>query len=834
MKIEKYNNSVLFYSLSTVITGLLSVWFLMIVKGFFFTRSDRSLEKLLTLQLITKNSFRKIHPIILILFVSCLAAPTYAQTITQSVSGKVFDVITQEPLPFATIVVLNTDPIIGAVAGSDGNFTMEKVPVGRRNVRISMLGYESYLVSEMLVSSGKEVLLNIGLQKTSIELAGIVVKVSKDVPLNSMTTLSARQFTAEETQRYAGGMDDPARLASSFAGVSTSSVSSNGISVRGNNPDGLLWRIEGVEVPSPNHFANLKIAGGGLLTAISSQMMGNSDFYTGAFPAEYGNASSGVFDIKLSSGNSSKRQYTVQAGIIGVDLSTQGPFCKGKKSTYIMNYRNSTMALVSPLLPDNMGVLKYQDLSFKMNFPTQKAGTVSIWGIGALDGEDMLAADSVEWKSDSDRDNSQLSLYMFASGLSHKISINSKTFLNTTLSVSGNGLRFNEQRLDNHLQPNPQAKAENNSLRYTVQSFVNKRFSEKHSNRTGFSYSYLAYNIDVAQSDSEGAAPIAIANQEGHSGLMQLYTQSKIELLPQLTLNLGVNAQYFMLNKNYSIEPRAGIKYNINENHSLAFAYGLHSRIEQLPVYFVKAKADFSNKDLKLMKSAHYVLAYNMKLSSNLRMSIEPYYQHLTNIPVARDGYVSTLNNINSLFFNESLISRGTGHNVGVDITLERFLSKGYYYLVTASVFDSKYTAADGVQRSTRFNKNYVFNINAGKEWVVGKNNILGANIRLNYLGGNRKEPIDEQASVQNKKVIYGETGKGLAYSKKYADVPVVSFTISYRKNKPNYSSVWSLQVLNVTGVKEYSGDYYNLKTGKIDTEYTGISIPNLSYKIEF
>jgi len=829
-----YNKSVLFYSLSTIITGLLSVCFLIKGKGYFFTKSDRSSEKLLKLQLITKNSFRKIYQTSLILFSTCLVTPIFAQSITQSVRGKVFDIITQEPLPFATIVVLNTDPVIGSVADSDGNFVLEKVPVGRRNVRISLLGYEGYLVSELLVSSGKEVLLNIGLQKAAIELAGIVVKGSKDVPLNSMTTLSARQFTSEETQRYAGGMDDPARLASSFAGVSTSSSSCNGISVRGNNPDGLLWRIEGVEVPSPNHFANLKIAGGGLLTAISSQLMGNSDFYTGAFPAEYGNASSGVFDIKLSSGNSSKRQYTIQAGIIGVDLSTQGPFCKGGKATYNMNYRNSTMALVSPLLPANTGVLKYQDLSFKMNFPTLKTGIVSIWGIGALDGNDMQAADSTEWKSDSDRDNSQLSLYMFASGLSHKISLNSKTFVNTTLSVSGNGLSFNEQRLDDQLQPNPQAKAENNSLRYTFQSYVNKRFGEKHSNRTGFSYSYLGYNIDVAQSISEGIAPITLANQEGHSGLMQIYSQSKIELSPQLTLNLGVNAQYFMLNKNYSIEPRAGIKYSFNDNQSLAFAYGLHSRIEQLPVYFVKEGNDNPNKNLKLMKSAHYVLAYNLKLNPNLRMSIEPYYQRLTNIPVARDGFVSTLNSINSLFFDESLVSKGTGRNVGVDVTLERFLSKGYYYLVTASVFDSKYKAVDGVLRNTRFNKNYVFNINAGKEWVVGKNNILGANIRLNYLGGNRKEPIDEQSSIQNKKVVYGETNGKLAYAEKYADTPIVSFTISYRKNKPKYSSVWSFQAMNVTGVKEYSGDFYNLKTGKTDTEYTGISIPNLSYKIEF
>jgi len=99
-----------------------------------------------------------------------------------------------------------------------------------------------------------------------------------------------------------------------------------------------------------------------------------------------------------------------------------------------------------------------------------------------------------------------------------------------------------------------------------------------------------------------------------------------------------------------------------------------------------------------------------------------------------------------NMFFNGTLVSKGSGRNIGVDITFERFLHKGFYYLFTGSVFDSRYTAAEGIERSTRFSKNYVFNIIGGKEWVVGRdnNNILGANIRLNYLGGNRKESLDK------------------------------------------------------------------------------------------
>ena len=283
----------------------------------------------------------------------------FSQTITQTIRGKVTDAVTQENLLGAIVIVINSELVIGAICDIDGNFVLENVPIGRQSIQASMIGYETYVTSEIMISTGKETVLSIELQESNIYLDEVVVTIRKDAPLNTMTSLSARQFTVEETQRYAGGMDDPARLASSFAGVATPSVSSNGISVRGNNPQGLLWRIEGVEVPNPNHFANLTVVGGGMLTAISNQMMGNSDFYTGAFPAEYGNVSSGVFDIKLKNGNTSEHEYTFQTGALGIDFATEGPFKKGENTFYAINYRYSTLGLIAPLLPDDAGVILY-------------------------------------------------------------------------------------------------------------------------------------------------------------------------------------------------------------------------------------------------------------------------------------------------------------------------------------------------------------------------------------------------------------------------------------------------------------------------------------------
>lgn len=763
---------------------------------------------------------------------------SFSQTITQTIKGKVFDKTTQETLIGATVILLNSDPIIVTITNIDGEFNLENVPVGRQSIEIRMIGYESYFANELLISSGKQAVLNVGLQEKATELDEVVVRPKriKDKPINTMATVSSCQFTVEETQRYAGGLNDPARLVSSFAGVVIPSISSNGISVRGNSPSGLLWRIEGVEVPSPNHFANLTIAGAGLLTVLSSQMMGNSDFYTGAFPSEYGNATSGVFDIKLRTGNSSKREYTVQAGLIGVDFATEGPFKKGKKASYLFNYRYSTMALISPILPSNSGILKYQDLSYKINMPTKKAGTFSLWSIAAYDGINLDALDSAEWVSKSDRDNSQTSLYMFATGINHKTSIKSNAFLKTSLSVTGNGLTHKEQRLDDNLQPHPQSNAYKNDYRYTLQSSLTNYFGNKHTNRTGFCINHLGYNLDIEQSNATGTLPINLIKEKGQSDLFQFYSQSKIKLTQKLLLNAGFHIQYFKLNKDFSLEPRIALKYQLNEKQSLALAYGLHSRMESLPVYFVKDQENQPNKNLKLIKSNHFVFSFNSMLTENLKLSIEPYYQYLMNVPVSPNSYISTLNIQNSLFFNDVLVSTGTGRNIGVDFTLERYLNNGLYFMFTTSIFDSKYTANDGIERNTRFNKNYVLNALIGKEWQIGKNknNIFSANIRLNYLGGNRIESIDKQSSINQQEIIYGETNGNLSFSEKHSDTPILSFTLSYRKNKPKYSSVWSLQVLNATQTEEFEYNYYNTKTHTIEQKYSRIMIPNLSYKIEF
>ncbi|MGW9686464.1 TonB-dependent receptor [Flagellimonas sp. 2504JD1-5] len=762
-----------------------------------------------------------------------------AQTITQTVKGVVTDENTHEVLVGATITLVESNPILGTITDLDGAFVLSQVPVGRQDFEVRMVGYESFLVSEILVGSGKEVILDIALSESTTNLEEVVVayRRNKEKAINTMAGVSGRQFTVEETQRYAGGLNDPGRLVSSFAGVAAPSVSSNGISVRGNSPSGLLWRIEGVEVPSPNHFADLTIAGAGALTVLSSQVMDNSDFYTGAFPSEYGNAMSGVFDINLRKGNTTNREYTFQASILGLDFATEGPFKEGGNATYLFNYRYSTLGLIGSFLPSDAGVLKYQDLAFKMDMPTKRLGTFSLWGVGAYDAVDTEVEDMEEWESRDDRENSQTSLYMFASGLNHKQIISSRTVINSTLSISGNGTSFKEQYVDDNLEALPQSDARKNNFKLTLQSNLTSYFGKGHTNRTGFYLNGLAYDLKVDDSETVQEAPRTIVEENGSSYLFQFFSQSKFDLSPKWTLNAGFHSQYFGLTKELTLEPRASLNYKLGLKSNLALGYGFHSRIEPLSIYFVEDDQGFQpNENLELMKSNHFVLSFNTIINDKTRLSVEPYYQALYDVPVALNGYITTLNIEDNLFFGKALVSNGTGRNIGVDLTLERYLNNGFYYLFTTSIFDSKYTANDGIERNTRYNKNYVLNAVFGKEWQVGKNgnNTLGANFRLNYLGGNRIEAIDSEASIMNQDVVYGETGNQISFSEKYKDLPIGSFTLTYRKNKPKHSSVWSLQVLNAGATEEFQRDVFNTNTQSIERKFTGIVIPNISYKIEF
>src|SRR5690554_6737639 len=366
--------------------------------------------------------------------------------LSQTIRGTVTDRASGEALPFVAVGIADTQ--MGTTTDEQGIFVLDAVPIGRHTVYASSMGYETAIIKEVLVGSGREVQLNITLTEKVTELDAVVVtpEINKASALNEMAVVGAQMFSVEEASRFAGGMDDPARLVSAYAGVATPSISNNGISARGNAPSLLQWRLEDVEIPNPNHFADIDVLGGGFLSALSSNVLGNSDFFIGAFPAEYNNAVSGVFDMKLRNGNNQKHQHTFQLGVLGIDLASEGPISKKDNSSYLINYRYSTTGLIEKLQSKKGlgGTLGYQDLNFKFNFPT-KVGTFSLWGMGLIDEVIPILDDPSERKYLDEGVLSTARQKSGAAGLSHNyLFANQKTSLKTTLAINHLGNRIEE------------------------------------------------------------------------------------------------------------------------------------------------------------------------------------------------------------------------------------------------------------------------------------------------------------------------------------------------------------------------------------------------------
>ena len=760
-----------------------------------------------------------------------------AQTSVQNIRGTVRDAASGTPLPFGSAILMN-DVISpkGISTDSLGNFIFRNIPVGRYDIEVSYMGYDPVIIREILLTSAKEVILDVILQENVTTLGEVIVRptVNKSQPMNKMALSGARMLSVEEASRYAGGFDDPARLASAFAGITTN-LGDNGIVVRGNAPKFLKWRLEDVEIPNPNHFAEVAGFGGGGLTALSSQVLGNSDFFTGAFPAEYGNALSGVFDLKLRTGNNEHIENTAQIGVIGIDLSSEGPFKKGGSASYLFNYQYSTFALVSAFLPEGADAMRYQDLSFKLNFPTQRAGTFSVWGIGLIDhsGEDAKT-DKEEWEYSGDKSSFNSDLYMGAMGIAHRISLNNSAYLKTTLAATVSGIDSHDEQLDDMLQLQPENVIKKTNWNFVLSSFINKKFGAKHTNRTGINLTGLMYDMLLKNADPVSTPMQTIADENGTSALIAGYTNSVINLSDKWTVSAGLYGQYFTLNKHYSIEPRVGVRFNVSDNQSLSLSYGLHSRLEQLNYYFTRNEAgEYINKNLDFTRAQHLVLSYDWNISKDYHLRVEPYVQRLYDVPVIADSSYSFLNLKDEWFVHDKLVNTGKGINYGIDLTFERFMSQGYYFMLTASLFNSRYKGGDNIWRNTRFNRNYLFNFLIGKEWMVGrtKQNMFSANIRLSYQGGDRYSPVDNEASLMKQDVVYDEYN---AFSEQLPAIFLGHFTVSYRINRKRVAHEIAIKVLNATGYKEYFGHGYNYKKHRVDKLYEGINVPNLSYKIEF
>lgn len=769
-------------------------------------------------------------------------------TLYQTVRGQVLDEASNQPIPGANVVVPGSNPLIGASTGPDGRFKIEKVPVGRHTFHVTFMGYLPAVLPNLVVDAGKETVLNIKLAESVTELASVVVtaEFDKAVPLNEMALVSAKSFSVEETSRYAGSFNDPARMATSYAGVvGSQDDTENAIIVRGNSPRGLLWRLEGMEIPNPNHFAS-DGSSNGAINMLNSNVMANSDFLTGAFPAEYGNAFSGVFDMNMRNGNNETREYAIQAGLLGIDASFEGPFKRkeGKNlanASYLINYRYSTIGLLEDLGLDLAGegsqVPAFQDLSFKLNIPTAKAGTFSFYGLGGF--SDSKDLETIEDNGQSfevqDREEYKMGLL----GAKHILNLDANSFLESSLTYS----RYDYDYIFEDVFNGQQFLADtekyiNENLR--MATTMNTKFNARHATKFGIIYTIYSYNLD-SRGFFEDRTPSYRVDEQGDFGMYQAFVSHKFRVSNQLTLTGGFHYLRMNLADQDNLEPRFGLKWQFMPKQSLSFGFGMHSRKEETSLYFTEIEPRLNpdgrdNRNLGLAKARHFVVGYSNRLGKNLNLQVEAYYQDLYDIPVSSDptSQYSSLNQENA-FQRLPLINEGTGENYGIEMTLEKFLSDDYFFLLTGTLFKSTYQTLTRENYDTRYDSRYNVNMVAGREWLLGtstKQKTLNIGFEAVLGGGARVTPIDLPASIAAGTTIFQDTAP---FGKRLKDYARVDFQIALKTNKKGITHELRLDVQNLTSRQNVIGERFSRATNTIvNSSFTGEIIPVLSYKITF
>jgi len=780
-----------------------------------------------------------------LLLIVLIANCVFAQNNKQNIRGVLIDKLSQVPIPGAVILIVNDSLNKAAQTDVNGNYVITDVSPKRYTIKASFVGYKDIFIPNVVVSSGKETMLDITMEEDLKMLNEVIVKSNdKDKTINDLTTNSARAFSMEEVNRYAGGRSDPARLAANFAGVSAPDDSRNDIVIRGNSPVGVLWRIEGMNVTNPNHFASVGTTGGAV-SAINTNMLKSSDFFTSAFPAEYGNAISGVFDLGFRNGNSQKREHTVQFGLItGIEAMTEGPIKKGNGSSYLIGYRYS-LAGIAQAMGINIGTSstpKYQDLSFKFNSGTSKLGKFTLFGILA---NSTINIEQSKPDANSLYGNGQKSDFtskIGIIGLKYFKQINSKSFLSTSI-----GMNYSATYQSNYASDslrNYYSREDNNSSKtgYNFMTNYNLKINSKLFVKAGLQTEFINLYLYNRTRRDDRDNWTQIWDYNSYTTLGQAYVHLKYNMNDKLTLNTGVHAQQFFLNNSHSIEPRLGLKYALNKKNSLSLGYGLHSQIQPLTIYFLQStntdgSFSYNNKNLDFTKSHQLVLGYDLQPFSDWRVKAEVYYQYLFNVPV--DSFASSYSMLNTGVsfkpdLQDNLVNNGTGTNYGAELTIEKFFSKGYYALFTSSIYESKYKGSDGIERNTAFNGKYVYNILMGKEFKVGKDkrNAITTDLKVTNAGGRYFTPIDLQASD-----FYGREVRSTdVYSARYSNYFRMDVKIGYTLNssKRKVSQSFSLDLQNVTNNKNVFSQSYDDHRKSINTTYQLGFFPNFTYKLQF
>ena len=791
----------------------------------------------------------KMLSLLLVVIFAAESAKAVAPQPTQTIRGIVIDNDLRTAIPGATIQVLDSEPSLGCISDANGEFKIPNVEVGRHSLKISSIGYETNTMPDILIISGKEMYLEIKLSQSAEMTEAIVVNDKENITQvnNELITTSVVNLRPEQINRFAGSRSDPSRMAATTAGVAGNNSQRNDIIVRGNSPLGVLWRMEGAEIPNPNHFT-MAGNGGGAFAIINNNLLAESDFMTGAFPAEYGNKTAAAFDIRMRNGNNEKHEQTFQAGLNGLELGAEGPISVEGRSSYLASFRYiSLKPLTSMGVNLNAEVApEYMDASFKINLPSETLGNTKIWGIwgnSALivkesEDEDVIWTDSTTISDHKIRSD------MYAAGLN-----NSHLFSENTLGeliIASCGTLYRAEDIDVYNYKN------NSRIDdiykgiegwHQVKYNLTHKATPRHLFKAGVDFTYNFYDLEASGFEGDDDEELVLRlKDKGNANLIQSYLHWQYKVTDKLEFNTGLHYQLFTLNDSYAIEPRFSMKYQLDDKRVLSLAYGLHSQTNPIISYFYKVEDDegnyTTNRDLDFMRSHHLVLGFQNSFGNDFLVKAEAFYQYLYDVPVCTDyddRYFSYINAGAKYDFDwdYAMANSGEGRNYGIDMTVNKSFANGYYFMVTGSIFKSQYIDGGGQWRSTGFDMGHVLNLLGGIEWNLdeSKEYVLSADFKVSHIGGIKAIPYDmEQSILRNKGVL----DVSRAYELRLKDYFQLDFKVGLNINTQNTTHNIFIAVDNITNRDNVIEMDWDKDKHAIDYEYQIGLFPYLGYRINF
>lgn len=757
---------------------------------------------------------------------TCLAAhEAHAQATFGTLRGTVTDERNARPLPDAEVELLAPDTFFRAITDADGHFRMGTVPVGIHRLRVSLSGFAPADIPEVWVRAGKEEVVDIALEPAVIELpAGEVVRRRTDP--------GAVTLTVEQTLRYPAAFFDPARVATVSAGVANINDQANHFSVRGNNPNGNAWLLEGAEMVNPNHLSNagtpsdLPMLSGGGVNILSAQMLGNSRLLKGSWAPDRGNALGGIMDMELRRGNTNTREWTAQAGLIGIDLSAEGPLGKGGRSSYLVNYRYSTLGLLSAMGVDlGEEVITFQDLSFHVTLPLAARGELRFFGLGGNSSNVFEAQrDTSAWEFDKDGSDITYTARTGAAGTTARLPVGRQGSLMATVLLSATGQEREQIRLGDDLDPIDTTTYDLHERKLSTVV----RYDGALTARSRWSLGASAMEREVTN----------LFDERISGWLVRPHLNTRWSVGDHWTVGIGLAYAHFTFTNSAVAEPRASLHWNMRNGRRLSASAGRRSQLpmhQLLRVRFTDVRP--WNQQLGPTLSDEVVLAYDHPINERLTFHLEVFHQQLSDVPELDPRYstfISPENLVNAWDEPASLQYRNTGKaaNTGMEISMERTFAKDFFYLVNASVYDSRYTL-DGKDMDTRWNGNYIFNATGGKEFVKrkeGRVRTWGITGRFVLMSGARTTPIDLRLSM----TLGGTVPGGPAWSNQFDAFHRLDLRVYLKRERKGRTGLWALDLQNAVNAQNAAYQYYDVRKGEVVTKYQLGLIPNLSYRIEF